>query len=390
MVSLLSKRLNILEFTAELNLLLSCLPLSTLSKNFKVSYLIEEHSIDWNYFLRLATYHKVVPQVYQCLKHSTQKNIPDFVLANLRQQSCEITLKNILHVKELKQLISLFESHEIKVIPFKGPTLAQLAYGSIYARQFCDLDLLVQRKDFDRSINLLINHSYHSSYLREEWHQSIFYRIIKNLHYTFFAHEISFGQKRKSNSVFIDLHRKISKYSPECFDNFSCRLIKTNLLEQSIRSLGPEDLLNVICIHNSQDGWIKFQAIYDVANLVHNNPTLNWSDVFKQAQDLRCRRRLLLGLALCRSYFDVDFPESINNRIREDQVISNLTDQIDQRFKANLISKRTFSMKISFQVMKMKMLESFYFKVKVFCEFVWSYFFSNFYRAKIMSTPLSK
>lgn len=390
MISELSKNIDTSEFYAELNLLLSCLPLSIHSKYFEVSKIIEKHSIDWNFFLRLAKYHKVVPQVYLCLKQSTQKHIPDFVLASLRQQSCEISLKNILHVKELKQLISLFQTHEIEVIPFKGPTLAKLAYGSIDARQFCDLDLLVRRQDFDRSITLLINHSYRSSYLREGWNQSILHRIIKNLHYKFFTHEISFGQKRKENSVFIDLHRNISKYSPECFDRLSRQLVKINLLEQSIQSLAPEDLLNVICIHNSQDGWMKFQAIYDVASLVYNNPTLNWSNVFEQARDLRCRRRLLLGLALSQSYFDIDLSESIKNMIREDQVISNLIVKIEQRFKAKPVSKRTFSMKIGFQIMKMKMLESFDLKIKVLYEFVWSYFFVNFYRAKIMTTPLSK
>lgn len=390
MISLFQKKSINSEFSPELILLLSCLPLSKHSKYVKDSNLLEEYSIDWNYFLKLTRFHKLFPPVYQYLKQSNDKNIPDHVLANLRKNTFEITLKNVLYVKELRWLINLFEINGISVIPFKGPTLAQLAYGSIYSRQFCDLDLLVRRNDFEQSMNLLINHHYRSSYIRQEWNKSIFHRLIKYFHYRFITHEISFGKKRDENNVFIDLHRNISKYSLECFEIFYDRLVKTNLLEQSIQSLRPEDLLNVLCIHNSQDGWIKIQSIYDIANLVHNNPDLNWPNVFKQAQLLRCRRRLLLGLALCQNYFEINLSESIRIKIIEDQIISDLISKIDQGFKINPTSKRTFVMKIRFQILRMKMLESCHFKLKLLGDFIWSYFFSNFYRAKIMTTPLSK
>ncbi|ABW25445.1 nucleotidyltransferase domain-containing protein [Acaryochloris marina] len=390
MIYIKLKKRSSTEFSNEQKLLLSCLQLKSQTRYFKINAILDHHSIDWHHFLRLTKFHKVIPPVYQCLKQHTHKNIPDYLLASLRKYSCEITLKNTLHVEELKQLLNLFETHDIDVIPFKGPTLAQIAYGGTHARQFCDLDFLVSRKDFKRCVNLLISLNYRSPYVNQGWNYSILYKIIKNFHYDFIAHEISFGKRKQDCNVFIDLHQNISKYCPESFEIFSDRLLKIKLQQQYYQSLKTEDLLNVLCIHNSQDGWKKFQAIYDVANLVDNNPTLNWPDVLKLSQELRCRRRLLLGLALCKSYFDIDLSDSIENMILTDQIISDLIGQIDLSLKNSPVSRRTFSMKIRFQFMKMQMLESFYYKQKVLFDFVWYYLFDNFYRAKVMTMPFSK
>ena len=50
----------------------------------------------------------------------------------------------MLLTSELIKIMKLLEENDIKAIAFKGPTLAQLAYGDVTLRQYVDLDLLVE------------------------------------------------------------------------------------------------------------------------------------------------------------------------------------------------------------------------------------------------------
>ena len=44
---------------------------------------------------------------------------------------------------ELARILTGFERAQVKAIPYKGPTLAQLVYGDLGLRSFSDLDFLV-------------------------------------------------------------------------------------------------------------------------------------------------------------------------------------------------------------------------------------------------------
>jgi hypothetical protein len=50
-------------------------------------------------------------------------------------------------VRELRVLLELFTARGVEALAFKGPTLAQLVYGSLEARQAGDLDFLVRAED---------------------------------------------------------------------------------------------------------------------------------------------------------------------------------------------------------------------------------------------------
>jgi len=56
---------------------------------------------------------------------------------------------------ELLRLMKLLEKNGIDALAFKGPALAQLAYGDITLRQFGDLDILVGKTQARRAISLL-------------------------------------------------------------------------------------------------------------------------------------------------------------------------------------------------------------------------------------------
>ena len=62
----------------------------------------------------------------------------------------------MLHLigKQLR-VYKLFKENEIPVALFKGPLLAQMAYGEISLRQAGDIDMLIHRQHFDQARLLL-------------------------------------------------------------------------------------------------------------------------------------------------------------------------------------------------------------------------------------------
>ena len=62
----------------------------------------------------------------------------------------------MLHLigKQLR-VYKLFNEHGIPVALFKGPLLAEMAYGEISLRQAGDIDLLINRQHFDHARSLL-------------------------------------------------------------------------------------------------------------------------------------------------------------------------------------------------------------------------------------------
>ena len=105
-------------------------------------------NIDWRYLLERATHHRVIPLLYRGLLRSRAGLVPDRVMAELAHQSAAIAARNLLLTAELIKLSEWLDSQQIRAIPYKGPTSAVVAYGNVGVRQFGDLDILVQPRDY--------------------------------------------------------------------------------------------------------------------------------------------------------------------------------------------------------------------------------------------------
>ena len=113
--------------------------------------------IDYQQLIDIASRHGVLPLVYKTLKDLSQGDkgsIQDF-LSELKPINMSIAQRNMLMSSELIKIMRLLEENHIEALAFKGPALAQTAYGDITLRQFGDLDILIREKDRSRVIDLL-------------------------------------------------------------------------------------------------------------------------------------------------------------------------------------------------------------------------------------------
>lgn len=363
----------------EFSLLINILNGKFRSKSF-IDYSYIPHSFDWKYFIDIIRFHKILPLAYQCLKETNSTTVPEEVLSYLKKQSFVVAVNNSFHTSELFKIIDLFNQHKIPAIPYKGPLLAQLAYGNPNFRQFCDLDIWVKKQDFDKALTLLIDLGYLSPYLRQTWKRSLFLHSIVSFHHANMAHELPLGRKKNSTRLFIDLHKKISRYCNLPFDELFQNLRSLTIQGSKIWTLSVEESLIIMCIHGSQDGWDKLQNICDIAYLIHKNPFLDWNILVRLSKKAHCFRRFLLGLALAKKYFGIHLPNELQNAIDKDSVLPKLLHWIISRFNQYPRTKRTLLSKYQVLNFKISMLERLIDKLIYLRDFFWFFLFAKFHR----------
>src|SRR5262245_8557677 len=259
--------------------------------------------IDWDFLIQSAHYHRVIPLLYRTLSRVSPDFVPEDAMARLRKSSQATTQHNLFLCAELLQILDLFDRHQVRAIPYKGPILAAALYGDVSFRQFGDLDIIVPAGNVGEARALLISRGY---------------RPDKEISDRELRREIEHGKDlilRRDGGFTVELHWGITS-SPGPID-FSPDLLWKNLKAFSIAGRtvithAPEDLLLIVCVHGGKHRWEYLVWLCDVAELIRCYPTLNWSQVIKDASSLGGRRILLLGVLLARDLLGAELPTNLN------------------------------------------------------------------------------
>ena len=277
-------------------------------------------TLDWNYILRFAESHGLVPLLYYHLHHHAPANVPPAIYEKLRDRFRRISALNVYLSGELRRLLKLFATVDIDAIPYKGPALAAQAYGNIALRCFCDLDILVRQSDVLRVKELLIAEGYELYPQLNGVQQALMLRTQCNLPFT-----------RDNHRLIVEIHWLVSARL------FSAPLDAENLWENvkldtfegmKIKTLLPEDLLLALCVHGTKHLWERLSWIADIAQLLEIHPELKWSELLKRARRTGTERMLLLGLFVAHDLLGAKMPEGVIGQLESDREIIKMARQI--------------------------------------------------------------
>lgn len=308
----------------EISLLLCCSRTRFDPKTIKRIHSIVQREIDWKYLIQSAITHRVMPLLYRSLKTICPQSVPREQLAKLRICYLRNAGRNLALTARLLELLELFEDHQVIAIPFKGPVLAESAYGDLALRQFADLDILIHRYNVLDAYQLLLSQGYQPEI-------NLNAEQIKEYSKT----EYSLAAVDKDSKVIVELHWEVTgRYAGYSFDldHFGNRLEKTTISGKQIRQFPAEDLLVYLCIHGSKDGWMILDSICCVAELIRSHADPDWKFVEKLAGKIHCRRMLHLGLLLAHHLLAADLPEQVLKKIGSDPAINKLAGQIITAF----------------------------------------------------------
>jgi len=271
--------------------------------------------INWEYLFATAQAHGVLPLLH---KHLAETDVPSHFLSRLKRESVANS-QNVLHLiaKQLR-VVKLFKEHGIPVALFKGPLLAQIAYGEISLRQAGDIDVLIKRRDFDQARALLESLGYEMSprltpaqlashlsnhcelqFMRDEWF------TVVDLHWDL-----------APRSFVFNLHAK----------EVMSRLQQVSLAGTVVETFGAEDLVLYLAMHGAKHLWRRLEWIASLAESLRAE--LNWDVLVQRAERAHATRMLALGLRLGEKVSDVNIPAHVLANIDADRTMQRMSEQV--------------------------------------------------------------
>ncbi len=250
---------------------------------------LAQEQIDWACLVEMAYLNAVTPLLYRSLTGACADAVPGAILDSLAERCRTNTIRSLLLTAELLRLLDLFAEHGIQAVPFKGPVLAASAYGDVALREYCDLDILVRKRDLRRTRKLGVSQGYHAYRWNLEKPGS---RLTVELH------SYEFGACLLPGAG----HRSQEKES----------LATVSLLGADVPTLGPEEGLLGLCTHGSKHCWDRLSWVCDIAQFLHSQPRINWHGVLALATRTGERRRLLWGLLLALDLLGAPVPREVS------------------------------------------------------------------------------
>jgi putative nucleotidyltransferase-like protein len=274
---------------------------------------------DWEYLFRLARRHSVVPLLYVNLERHASDLVPPQVLTKLKKHYVENSARNTLLTAELCRLINLFRNEGIDAIPYKGPILAQFAYGNLALRRFIDLDVIVRKTDVSKAREILLEEGYTLAKSLSLSQQELLLRTQHNLQFS-----------RDNHRLIVELHWDVAPHlfaSSVNTDRLWQQLITIDLNGTPVKTLSAADLLFSLCVHGSRHLWERLAWICDIAELISRHP-IDWTTLLERANAADSERMFLLGPYLAERLLGAPLPQEIMQRCASDPRLEPLAENI--------------------------------------------------------------
>ena len=249
------------------------------------------------------------------------ENVPENVLSDLKKSFEGNARRNLLLLGELLKVLKLFESGGVNAIPYKGPVLADYAYGNLALRQFDDLDIFVNRKDVLKVKEILVSHGYKPQFEVDGFMQRKFLKSQRE--YKFYNPE---------TNVHIEIHWQFQGVSFSFSGNskFLEDFERVKINNKEILNLKPENMLIILCVHASGHLWERLSWICDISELIQSHE-MDWEYITEKADELGIKRVLKVNLLLAVDLFDLKLPDDVLEDIKSDEMVQDLVFKVKKR-----------------------------------------------------------
>ena len=277
---------------------------------------------NWDHLFATAQAHGLLPLLHKHL-NTVADIIPGHFLSRLKRESVANS-QTLLHLigKQLR-VYKLFIEHEIPIALFKGPLLAQMAYGEMSLRQAGDIDLLINRQHFDHARSLLESLGY------VMYPQLTTAQLASHLN----NHcEIQF--MRDDWFTVVDLHWNLA---PRSFvfrvevDEVMSRLQRVDLAGTIVETFSAEDSVLYQSMHGAKHLWRRLEWISALAETLHSSPEIDWEVLVDRATKAHAIRMLGLGLRLTKQFSDVQIPSHVLKTLDSDESMQRMSQNIREQ-----------------------------------------------------------
>jgi hypothetical protein len=280
-----------------------------------------EGQIDWQSVFDHAVGHSVAPLVSNRLLQMAPATVPPYWRERFRAEFVSNAHKNLMLAAELIRVLRALDAGGLQPMPFKGPVLAEQAFGGLTLRHFTDLDIVLPHSQLLEAHRILECLNYRSAGASAAMEAG---RIPGQYAY-----------RSETRSILIEIHtERTMRYLPVPLDwkALNSRAETVSVGGQPLRTFSIEDTLMLLCVHGTKHFWTRLGWICDIAQLLQAPRGVDWPGAENLARKMRCHRMWLLGLALANEILAAPLPARIANELRRDARVADLALRTRQNY----------------------------------------------------------
>lgn len=281
--------------------------------------------IDWDCLIDMSVEQGILPQLFTRLTRQSSVNLPQAVLKKLKTSFFYNAIHNFKTTKKLIKILEIFSKRNLKVAFLRGTALAVQAYGDIALRNFGDIDILIDNRDFSQVYDLLVSNGFQSHNPKIGKMKRIWARSRRNFEF------------QKMN-YYYDFHQQVVQ-GPKFLNqvNIHENLSSVELFSKQVPTLNIEDTILMLALHGVHHGWIYLKLAADLAHLIHSHKEdISWEKLIRKAKRMGSLRILWIGLILSRDFCQLRIPADVQNMIEKD----NRAKQLACKFKTETLRIR--------------------------------------------------
>ncbi|MFI5102430.1 MAG: nucleotidyltransferase family protein [Terriglobales bacterium] len=278
-------------------------------------------ALDWSEVLRLAEHHGVLPLAAHNLIEYARSLSPE-IERSLRSAYETNLRRSLWFSAELARIMQHFERAQLRVVPYKGPVLAQSLYRDPGSRSFSDLDFLISPADFGRVKQVLAEIGYRPSADLAPAVERFWLRT---------GYERSFDSAAGKNLVELQWALLPHFYAVDLrVEDLQARAGHIVVGGCDMPCLSPEDSLLVLCVHAAKHLWTRLIWLSDIAETLRTQ-TIDYALVFSRARALGIARILGVSFGLVKNVLHAKLPQPAEEMITADPRVPILGSEFAER-----------------------------------------------------------
>lgn len=282
--------------------------------------------VDGNTLALLAGRHGVTPLLSNWLAQHPRLDLPTTIRERIGSTARLVSQRNLLMVGTLLQALRRLDDVAVEAVPYKGPVLAELAYGSTALRSFGDLDVIVRPQQVHAAVTALRDLGFAPPAFESALQQS--------------SPLPSEGQillRNAATNIDLELHwsffQRYHGYSID-LDSMLAERQTVVVAGQPVSTFSLADTMLLLCLHHSKHRWERLVWIRDIAGMIERHPTVDWDAVHRSAERLGGVRALLLGVRLAHELYGVAVPARLHDEAMRNAEVEWLYEHVLQSLTA--------------------------------------------------------
>ncbi|WP_263382645.1 nucleotidyltransferase domain-containing protein [Granulicella arctica] len=283
-------------------------------------------SMDWTAFLGLARLHGMMPLVASHLLASNpplELAVPSQAISQLSAYQNIHVIRTLIQTAALLELQREFDRHDVRVIPWKGSSMAMLVYGSATLRESVDLDFLLLKQDIQTILQIT---------------RALGYRLLgtsdsesKDIYILSQQREFTFARKR--DRLVLEFHLQVLPARFGLWQNSQLDVHRADTIltaaDVNLRLQNPEDLLVSLCAHATKHHWDRLKWSCDIAQFIRvYSSQIAWKPFLNRLHNEKKDAVVLLGLALAGMIFAVKLPDEVSQNLQHESAIRLLAEEL--------------------------------------------------------------